>query len=297
MTVKDGGTVAEGGSETETDTTSDDTQTIDGTPPQEPEDADEGDDTSTDDDDAQGSDLDDDVRIDYSSLDAETRKKVNRILTRTQQRHAKARDEDREGQAIAKALKEDPQGFIRLIGQQLGLDIKEAPKTQAEVDTAYQVAVKQLGKEGADALLPVLEAFSNSIVTSKMTPVMQELQSLRATAAQASADADVKLFEARNPDWKKYEAAMLDVGKRIRPAEGSSTQDYLQILYNEATKGRKSAATAKKVAARVVKASEGATDVSTASVPAGKVSHTRPEGKITAKQAFEAAKAGVRWEP
>jgi hypothetical protein len=160
----------------------------------------------------------------------------------------------------------------------------------------------------ADALAPAIKDLVTELTKGSLEeaakPIRDTAKVIIDRAAQEQTNATMKELEAKHPDWKEHEEAMLDLAQKIDP-KGMSEAEFLDHLYETVTSPKKLAAAeskieaevAKRVKARLGKMGRGAadTEVTTESTPADQVrrgSNARP----SIRESFALAKQGIRLE-
>ena len=107
---------------------------------------------------------------------------------------------------------------------------------------------------------------------------------------EAKTNAEIEAFGTKHKDWKQFEPKMLEIAKQFQPAEGATTDGYLEVLYRLATYDVRVAEEAKQAIDRRSK-SAASSEAREATVPAKKVS-PGPSGPIELREAARMALRG-----
>jgi hypothetical protein len=206
-------------------------------------------------------------------------------------------------QELIDSWKKDPKGVIERLANEAGLKIALEQGTKAETTEAVDETVKELsnvfGPEAAAVIGPVFEKMIlkrlGDLKKTEIEPLKEESRAIQMQGIVTETETELAAFSKLHPDWKQYEPKMLELGKKLMPAQGSNmtTQEYMGMLYNLATANATSARQTKEAVDRINKAA--AASSTDAGVSADKVTTAAPK-RPTFQEAFEAAKQGVRWE-
>lgn len=237
-------------------------------------------------------------------------KKMQKAYTQKTQTLAAERKKLENWQNVIDAFEADPVGTLRKIAPQYGLQFaeaaaKEAEETtqdpNAEVTAQMQTELRELlGPEQealADGLTKIfdraLRSATQSAVKAEVEPLKQRDQERALEEITTTTETEMKAFGDKHKDWKQHEPKMLEIGKKLLPAEGMTTADYLETLYYLATKDQSEAEQVNKVVERINKAASSAEPQESA-VNTTRVTPARPK-RPTLEEAFEAAEKGIAW--
>lgn len=214
---------------------------------------------------------------------AAIRKGMNKAFTTKTQALAaerKALQAERDGVAQYKNLIEgyerNPGEVIRLLAEHHGFDIKpkgaaaaqtELPATGAAetADDTTAVLRQALGPELeglADALAPAIQKLvtrqATNLVDQRVRPLEAKNQARDLESAKAQMQADFDALTARHPDWREYKPAMDALVNKIHAGPGATSAEYLDTLYELASKDARAAKAAKAVVEKINKIPENA---------------------------------------
>lgn len=207
------------------------------------------------------------------------------------------------------ALQKDPLATIQQVAERMGWNI--APKTAEAQATEHADATiakaqnglrdrlrEKLTAHGLDFLVdPIADSVEPSVkeaIEEAIKPMKSALKTHDDRAAEGQRDAVLAAFEAKHPDWKAHEASMTKLSARIKPGDGVEPGEYLETLYDLATKDTREAEAVKRHIAKMTQAAK-ADEGKSHSVADGQVMTARPANP-SIREAFEAAKRGERWE-
>jgi hypothetical protein len=206
----------------------------------------------------------------------------------------------------------DPEAAVRRLADMHGLTIAPATTetaatgdkpaaTASPSDDTTKVLREALGPELeflADKLGPafdkLVQATAKAAVASEVKPLKDQQDVLVSRAAVEQRDAVMTAFEAKYPDWKQHEAAMVELAEKFPPSGKVTELEYLGMIHTLATKDTQAAATVKKTIERMTKGAE-TTERQIPATSASRVKAT-PPGVPTFREAYEAAKRGERFE-
>lgn len=196
---------------------------------------------------------------------------------------------------FAEAFEADPQGAIRKLAAGVGISLPEpgrpgAPSSAEATQTLRDEFAAVLGEEAADKLLPIFD----KMMQKRMEPVLQSQQTLAGQAALTQAEAVLETFEAKNPEWRKHEAKMVEISKMIQPARGTDPVKWMDMLYRLATDESSAADKTQQLIDRVTTSVRGS-DSRTTGTQGTRVAD-RPPAKPTFDQAWAAGVRGKRFE-
>lgn len=139
----------------------------------------------------------------------------------------------------------------------------------------------------AESLEPALTKFVETVAATTIAPIVKPLEDEHQAAQQkraAAATATVmKEFGDRHSDWQEHEDAMFALSEKLQPAAGMTQGEYLDSLYTIVTASKSQEAITTAIADGLAEKE--------------RARHARPAGNPTIREAFEAAKAGIRFEP
>lgn len=219
------------------------------------------------------------------------RKALNRAYTQSRQRMKPYEN-------LIKAFEADPDGTLQKLAESRGMSIQRPG--QATEPNAQEQTVDLLKR----SLGPELEFLADKLAPAFDTLVQRSIDPVRDSVLEQGAirevDGALANLSAKHTDWKDYEPEMSRLGAIFQPGIGpdgrptSTQEEYLENLYFLATRTRSNAQQTKKVVQRLQASAKNAENPDSG-VASNKVA-PRPSGKPTLREAFEAAKAGTRWE-
>lgn len=242
------------------------------------------------------------------------RKDLERVFTQKTQKLAeqRKRTERLSGyETLIDAYEADPQAVIRKLAAQHGLALAEAkaavesvvdgpkpaPKlSEFDYDTErWGEAMSQWAK--AEAKREALSEFDQ-----RVKPIQAQTQTLVEKVANEQTDAVLGKLTELHADWKEHEDTMFALMQQIEP-KGMGELEYLDKLYKLATYDKweadREANIDREANGRFKKLTEkidGSTpEKQVAAVPESQV-RKRPEGRVSFTQAFQDAKAGIRYD-
>ena len=240
------------------------------------------------------------------------RKALNKAFTQKTQQLAEQRKALEPFQDLVKGLQEDPQGTIRALAENLGIKIEQA-ETKKEVKDATGELVAELKQNLgpdleflADKLAPALERITQRIaeqtVSQKIEPLEKQTKEMREETVRQQIDANLELFTKKHPGWEKHESEMTKIGARFQPVatgkDAPSWMEYMEILYNLATRDGRDGDIAKKTVERMTESAK-KSETSEGGVSGSKVTKAAPKGK-SFDEAFDEswrdAQAGVIYD-
>lgn len=214
---------------------------------------------------------------------AELYKRLNRAYTqKTQALSALKKETLAEKQAAEKlrgyaefieAFESDPKTILRRLGVQYGLidsEPKKEPASKEEFpksppppkglskDEIASRFKKAFGEEYEDFSV-VLGDVLHELLGQQQKPepppdlgkITSRLDSLEAEKTMARVHQDIDALTVRHKDWKAHEPAMLEVMRKIGNAPGLNAEEYLDLVYDLATKNQQKAATTKTVIEKI----------------------------------------------
>jgi hypothetical protein len=143
----------------------------------------------------------------------------------------------------------------------------------------------------ADRLAPAMQKVAERVASEVAKPLAAEQHRLLTDVAARESAAAVQVFEKTHPDFKKHEAAMVALSKKLQP-NGMSEQEYLSTLYAVVTASGKQGDAVKKAIKRINDSTKSGSDGPR--VPAREVKVT-PTGTPSFAEAAEAAERGEVW--
>lgn len=217
------------------------------------------------------------------------RKALNRGFTRKMQELAPFR-------RFMNQYNQNPQAAVAALAAGLGMQVGSGSKPESapaasRLDGVKQKLEQKYGKEVADNLFPLIKEVATAVAGEEVESVRAAQQQIQAAAAEANSKATLKAFEAKHPDWKKYEPAMVKIARTLKVAEGADEGEYLEDLYTLA-KSRSNGGSRVAGAIRRMAEKAGKPTAKPTSVPGRRVSKG-PTGRTpTFDEAFEAASRG-----
>lgn len=201
------------------------------------------------------------------------------------------------------ALQSDPLTTLKGVAERMGWDI--APKstgaqaadtatarTEAIASTVVDRVRAALGSELDFLAEPLARVISDALKTEvgqAIEPLKSAHKALEDKAALEQRDSVLKAFDAKHPDWKQHEAAMTKLMARIKPGDGVAPGEYLETLYELATKDQREGDAVKKAIAKMqagAKADEG----KGTTLAEGQVKPAALGRALTVQEAFAEAK-------
>jgi hypothetical protein len=238
------------------------------------------------------------------------RKAMNRAYTQKTQAIAEERKRLEAYQGLISGLEANPLQTLELLGQQLGVKIVQpgsevqAPPQVSQRDQLVGQLKTKLDEYGLGAVAPelvaVAQGIAEEIAGQKLKPIEEAAGRLTTESQQREAANIMQQFQARHPDWKQHESAMMELSKRYKPATDAQGRflvtegQYLDDLYRLANYETNVRTEAQKQLDRM-RQSAAATEPRTTTVTSDKVSQKAPTG-ASFRAAYEAAKRGETWE-
>lgn len=227
-----------------------------------------------------------------AKLDPAARKTFNSLLTQKSQAAAAERKRLAAWAEVADAWERDPSATLERLQQALP---KKEPAGPAPVDPEVLAAVSAQLDDASKPLAPILAPVVAALLRNELTPVRQFMQERQQEAQMAQAQTVLAEFEKERPDWKSYEAEMVEWGKKVPVGEGMTQREYLEVLYRLSSGDKKVAAAEKaratevldKVRKSAANAEPDTPSVSPASVNVRKAPTTVEEAYALAKQGIE----------
>lgn len=230
-------------------------------------------------------------------LDPSHRKTLNRLFDE-KAKAAAAATKERETLAeqnkslagvaeIISKIESDPDGAIAQLQKLYPSKVK--PNGKVEVPEEMVRAVESTLDDASKPFAKVIAPAVFAILQQHLKPIEEHVQAEKDKAAQAQAQADFQSFEKDCPDWKEFEAPMLEWGAKI-PKGTQATVSYLKALYTLASSDAKQKAATKTSAEAVLaKAAKGAANAEpdTTSVSPARVAK-KPVGSVA--EAYAQAK-------
>jgi hypothetical protein len=237
------------------------------------------------------SSLSEDNRKQYKRMQAAFTKKTQAWSKRVKDMEA-AEGASQEAVEFVRTLRSDP-AAVRQLAEQSGLKLAEQPKEESAATEFALPENLSFLKPVFDPLIGMLKQQESTIAELRVQ--MKPIQDSTVTAQVQSAMAGM---DKRYPEWRKHEAKMVEEAKAFPHPDNMSGADYLERLYRLATYDTQHADQLRKQAEKARK-STAAGDTGGSGVASGNVRPTAPKFKDlddAVDKAFEAAKAGVRWE-
>ena len=160
--------------------------------------------------------------------------------------------------SFIEAFDEDPGEAIRLLAQMNRIDLTQlagegadtsaatptAPALAAELVTKVTEDVKEalgpdldyLADPIAKAVTKALERIVPGTVEQTVKPLREKTESLVSARMNAESQAAMAEFAKRHPDWQDHEGEILKLSKRLMPAKDMDVSEYLDLLYDTATR-------------------------------------------------------------
>ncbi len=196
---------------------------------------------------------------------------------------------------LDRQFRENPREVVLELARQAGIELdggERKPSPEAETPDyareAVEIAERHLGEQYgpilANRLAPIVTEIAESVVKRSLEPV-------EAKARMNEWEQTEKYLSEKYPDWKKHEGRMEELGRKFLPGKGKiSMREYAEHLYHLASGNGKAVQNAvRKLTAAASKPApeKGATDK--------QITRKMPE-TATSKDAFEAARKGIKWE-
>lgn len=188
---------------------------------------------------------------------AKLRKELQTAFTQKTQKLSEERkklDQERaersERETFLQQLEEDPIGVLEQVARESGYQlVKGKGEDKPAVSPAVEILKKHLGPELeglAEQLAPALVEIAESVARKHIAPI-------EGANATREVQGELKGLGARHPDWAKYEKDIVSLSYKYLPGRNVSPAEYLDFLYEQATKGKKAAQETKKVIERVTR--------------------------------------------
>ena len=229
-------------------------------------------------------------------------KELNRAATKKFQTAARERAELEPYVPFIKALGEDPRAAIEAVARQLGMEIgggtkKETEQRAVDLGEAIQATVSEaLGADYSDLaekLGPVMRQVAEMVAKETAKPLLVQQEQLVRDSAARESSASMEAFGKKFPEWKKHEAAMVELSRKLNPGEGMTQVEYLTHLYHLVSREGAEGDSLKNAIKRINKS--GVTPSDGKRVPSSRVA-VRPAGNPTFAEAAAAAVRGERFE-
>lgn len=238
------------------------------------------------------SSLSKDERRKYSAelakLDPAARKTFNALLTQKSQAAASERKRLGAWAEVADLWQRDPEAALKALQERVP---KKAAPVPLNVPPEVLEAVSARLDEASKPLAPVIAPVALALLESELAPIRQFIEGKQQEARVAEAQTELVEFEKARPDYKQFEAKMVEWGQRVPVGPGMTPRDYLDVLYRLASADAKVAqattARASEVLEKVKKAAANA-EPDTPSVSPASV-HVRRQPTSVA-EAWEQAK-------
>jgi hypothetical protein len=188
------------------------------------------------------------------------------------------------------------------VAKQFGIEIPSKQDVPEKADTpskdesvgsrAAEILTAQLGPEYsgfAEKLATAIDTLVNERLASVETKIEGRIKPIEARDLAAETRQELETFTTKRPDWKKYEKEMVALGKKVQPAEGTTTVEYLDFLYRTVTAGAGKGDKVSQIVKKINKVSSNSENPDTG-VPRGRVVSTPREPDLT--QAFQMALRG-----
>jgi hypothetical protein len=193
---------------------------------------------------------------------------------------------------LIEMYKADPKGTLRLLAQQAGMTIPDdPPPTPAEkaTDAVFEELAAVIGPEPAKLLKPVFEKLAREVVKAEVGPTQQATTTLVQQALATQVDSDVARFKAAHGDaiTPDVEKAMVEVSKKLPPAEGVDRVEYMEMLFKIVAPAKKEESAAAAVVERMKAAADKAEP--TSRIQPGRVSDKNATKGLSLDAALEAA--------
>lgn len=227
------------------------------------------------------------------------RKEMNRRFTQTMQELAPFRD-------LVRAFSKDAKAAIRNLAPQYGLSVSEPSPQEATAHVSESITAdalaqirKDLGPDFDMLAEPIARALYGAI-TRTVTPLReaqeqtQQQQRAREIAeVERESVAMFQAFEAKHPDWKQHENAMIAFMERLPNTGGKMPfGDYVEMVYGHVTRDQqihKSVTDGVKAALEKMTKAAQTAESPTPAVPASRV-EAAPRKSGTIREFFHEAK-------
>ena len=229
-----------------------------------------------------------------AKLDPGARKVFNGLISQKFQAAAAERKKLAAWADVASSWERDPEATLRRLQDAIP---KKAPAGPQPVDPEVLAAVTAQLDEATKPLAPVLAPVVAAVLRNELAPVRQFMQERQQEAQVALAQTVLAEFEKERPDWKTYEADMVEWGKKIPVGEGMTQRDYLEVLYRLSSGDKRVAAAQKERTSEVlekVKRSAANAEPDTPSVSPASVNVRKAPSTVA--EAFALAKQGIQVE-
>ncbi len=220
-------------------------------------------------------------------------------LTQESQRQAAQRKELEGLLPLVEALKANPAAALEEIAKKNGLTLTRAAVQDTKtVETHAASALADIPEE-LQFLKPVFESYGKKLMETlrgEIAPIKEAHTAMVSEAAAAETQSTMEAFTAKYPEWKKHEVKMLEIGAKFIPTAGAMTDfEYMETLHKLATSDQSKAEQTKTLVEKINK-SAASVEPSGSGVPNERVEHALPPpDKRSMRDAFAAAKNGIRW--
>ena len=235
-----------------------------------------------------------------------TYRKMQAAYTRKTQTLAKERKQFEQYRKFIDSWEADPKLTVTNLAKQMGIELaeqkttKEARTTQVSDDTVeiLRGALPEDMAHVADLLAPAIKALvdraTGDILQKHITPLQERERARDLEALAAETKTELETFWATHKDAKPYETKMVEIGSKLLPADGSTTDEYLEMLFRLATLDDNEATHTRKTVERINKAAKeaGSSEPGVRS----EIVTPKPPKDASFADAFAAAKRGERWE-
>jgi hypothetical protein len=215
----------------------------------------------------------------------------NSLLTQKSQAASAERKRLAAWADVADSWERDPEATFKRLQEALP---KKATSGPEPVDPDVLAAVSAQLDEASKPLAPILAPVVAALLRNELTPVRQFMQERQQEAQMAQAQTVLAEFEKERPDWKSYEADMVEWGKKIPVGDGMTQHDYLEVLYRLSSGDKKVAAAQKERTSEVlekVRRSAANAEPDTPSVSPASVNVRKAPTSVA--EAYELAKQGI----
>lgn len=213
------------------------------------------------------------------------RKAYNRAFTQKMQTLSGQRK-------LFEALEMNPRGVIEFLAGKAGLAVVEKAKDPqaAAIKTIKDRLTGILGKEAAEEMMGVIE----EITDLKVKSVREDSDRVSAQISLERAQNTIEAFKEKYTDYPKYEKAMLELGKTIRPAPGRYTDfEWMEFLYDRVKAKAARADATRETIDRIDRSARSSEPTSTGVSSRRVADHP---AKPTFDQAWEAGVKGIRFD-
>ncbi len=202
---------------------------------------------------------------------------------------------------------DNPSAVVEELAKRVGLTISKANQdttVDKQVAAKLSTAIEKLPAELRPLFEPFAEALAADLKASfegRIKPLAEAQSLMISEAAAAETKAFDEAFAAKHQDYRQLEPKMIELGQKILPTAGVSTDEYMELLYTLAKSGQSKVEQVKETVRQINKSVE-SSEPRTTGVAEVRVEQGLPANwnQMTSKErmkaAYEAAGRGVIWK-